>query len=96
VVIIDRDPDKVGGFSRHVLTQEEVLEHIKNSDFELDRIETFLVQHNIYVIKMPNNVFVPKTNTADFAYFEERGLIVIPTFASNRILAYQYEGNRLY
>lgn len=50
VVIIDRDPDKVGGFSRHVLTQEEVLEHIKNSDFDLDRIETFLPQHNIYII----------------------------------------------
>lgn len=52
VVIIDRDPDKVGGFNRHVLTQEEVLEHIKNSDFDLDRIETFLPQHNIYVIKV--------------------------------------------
>jgi SAM-dependent methyltransferase len=52
VVIIDRDPDKVGGFSRHVLTQEEVLAHIKNSDFDLDRIETFLVQHNIYIIRV--------------------------------------------
>lgn len=52
VVIIDRDPDKVGGFNRHVLTQEEVLEHIKNSDFDLDRIETFLPQHNIYIIKV--------------------------------------------
>ena len=50
VVIIDRDPDKVGGYNRHVLTQEEVLEHIKNSDFDLDRIETFLPQHNIYII----------------------------------------------
>ena len=52
VVIIDRDPDKVRGFIRHVLTQEEVLEHIKNSDFSLDRIETFLPQHNIYIIKV--------------------------------------------
>lgn len=52
VVIIDRDPDKVGGFDRHVLTQEEVLEHINNSDFDLDRIETFLPQHNIYIIKV--------------------------------------------
>ena len=51
VVIIDRDPDKVGGFNRHVLTQEEVLEHIKNSHFDLDRIETFLPQHNIYIIR---------------------------------------------
>ncbi len=52
VVIIDRDPEKVGGFSRHFLTQEEVLEHIKNSDFDLDRIETFLSQHNIYIIRV--------------------------------------------
>ena len=54
VVIIDRDPDKMGGYNRHVLTQEEVLEHIKNSDFNLDRIETFLPQHNIYIIKVSN------------------------------------------
>jgi ubiquinone/menaquinone biosynthesis C-methylase UbiE len=52
VVIIDRDPAKVGGFNRHVLTQEEVLEHIENSDFDLDRIVTFLPQHNIYIIKV--------------------------------------------
>jgi ubiquinone/menaquinone biosynthesis C-methylase UbiE len=52
VVIIDRDPAKVGGINRHVLTQEEVLEHIKNSDFDLDRMETFLSQHNIYIIKV--------------------------------------------
>jgi ubiquinone/menaquinone biosynthesis C-methylase UbiE len=52
VVIIDRDPDKVAGFNRHVLTQEEVLAHIRSSDFELDRIETFLSQHNIYIIKV--------------------------------------------
>ncbi len=72
VVIIDRDPEKVGGFNRHVLTQEEVLEHIKNSDFDLDRIETFLPQHNIYIIKVSNNMLVPKTKAADFAYLEKR------------------------
>ena len=58
VVIIDRDPDKVGGFNRHVLTQAEVLEHIENSAFILDRIETFLPQHNIYIIKCPNSTAV--------------------------------------
>jgi ubiquinone/menaquinone biosynthesis C-methylase UbiE len=52
VVIIDRDPDKVGGYNSHVLTHAEVLEHIENSDFDLDRIETFLPQHNIYIIKV--------------------------------------------
>ena len=68
VVIIDRDPDKVGGFNRHVLTQEEVLEHIKNSAFDLDRIETFLQQHNIYIIRVANDMSLPKTTSTDFAY----------------------------
>jgi hypothetical protein len=36
---------------------------------------------------------VPKTNTADFAYWEERGLIVIPTFTKNRVLVYQLRNN---
>ena len=72
VVIIDRDPDKVGGFSRHNLTREEVLEHIKNSNFELDRIETFLVQHNIYIIKVAENISMPITHATDIAYYEER------------------------
>jgi arsenite methyltransferase len=52
VVIIDRDPDKAGGFRSHVLNQEDVLEHIKNSAFDLEHIETFLPQHNIYIIKL--------------------------------------------
>ncbi len=34
------------------------------------------------------DVSVPKTNIADFAYFEDRGLIVIPTFTSNKVLVY--------
>lgn len=77
VVIIDRDPDKVGGFNRHVLTQEEVLEHIKNSDFDLDRIETFLPQHNIYIIKVSNNMLGMKTNSADFAYLKKKNGLTI-------------------
>ena len=51
VVIIDRDPIKINNFSGHVLTQEELLEKIEESVFELDRIETFLPQHNIYIIR---------------------------------------------
>jgi sugar lactone lactonase YvrE len=34
------------------------------------------------------DISVPKTNIADFAYFEDRGLIVIPTFTCNKVLAY--------
>jgi tRNA A58 N-methylase Trm61 len=52
VVIIDRDPAKFRDYGRHFLTQEEVLEKIEESRFELDRIETFLTQHTIYVIKV--------------------------------------------
>jgi predicted methyltransferase len=52
VVIIDRDPDKMGNNSGHVLTRDEVLERIEQSVFRLDRIETFLPQHNIYIIRV--------------------------------------------
>jgi len=53
VVIIDRDPDKLGNDSGHVLTRDEVLERIERSVFQLDRIETFLPQHTIYIIRAP-------------------------------------------
>jgi ubiquinone/menaquinone biosynthesis C-methylase UbiE len=52
VVIIDRDPSKFRDPVGHFLTKEEVLEMIEQSDFELDRIETFLPQHNIYIIRV--------------------------------------------
>jgi ubiquinone/menaquinone biosynthesis C-methylase UbiE len=51
VVIVDRDPAKFRDPGGHFLTKEEVLEKIEKSRFELDRIETFLPQHNIYIIK---------------------------------------------
>jgi ubiquinone/menaquinone biosynthesis C-methylase UbiE len=53
VVILDRDPAKYRDTYGHFLTKEEVLEKIEASDFQLDRIETFLPQHNIYIIR-PN------------------------------------------
>ena len=52
VVIIDRDPSKFRDPAGHFLTQEEILEMIGESDFELDRIETFLPQHNIYILRV--------------------------------------------
>lgn len=36
---------------------------------------------------------VPKTNTADFSYSEEKGLLMIPTFSDNRILVYELKEN---
>jgi len=52
VVIIDRDPAKFRDPGGHFLTKEEVLDKIEESQFELDRVETFLPQHNIYIIKV--------------------------------------------
>jgi ubiquinone/menaquinone biosynthesis C-methylase UbiE len=51
VVILDRDPAKYRDSHGHFLTKEEVLQKIEASDFELDRIETFLPEHNIYIIR---------------------------------------------
>jgi ubiquinone/menaquinone biosynthesis C-methylase UbiE len=50
VVIIDRDPAKLSYSTDHFLTKTEVLEKIEDSVFVLDRVETFLSQHNIYII----------------------------------------------
>jgi ubiquinone/menaquinone biosynthesis C-methylase UbiE len=52
VVIIDRDPSKFRDSAGHFLTEEEILGMIGQSDFALDRIETFLPQHNIYIIRV--------------------------------------------
>ncbi|MFC2164377.1 class I SAM-dependent methyltransferase, partial [Acidobacteriota bacterium] len=52
VVIIDRDPAKLNYSTSHFLTKEEVLQKIEESVFVLDRIETFLSQHNIYIINV--------------------------------------------
>ena len=51
VVIIDRDPQKVEHATDHFLSREEVLEKIEESVFELERLETFLPQHNIYILR---------------------------------------------
>ena len=51
LTILDRDPAKYRDTYGHFLTKEEVLEQIEASNFELDRVETFLPQHNIYIIR---------------------------------------------
>jgi arsenite methyltransferase len=52
VVILDRDPEKVQYDTDHFLSREMVLEKIEESVFELDRLETFLPQHYIYIIRL--------------------------------------------
>jgi ubiquinone/menaquinone biosynthesis C-methylase UbiE len=52
VVILDRDPEKANHSTDHFLSREEVLEKIEESVFDLKRLETFLPQHNIYIIRL--------------------------------------------
>jgi len=56
VVIIDRDPEKVRYDTDHFLSREIVLEKIEQSVFELVRLETFLPQHNIYIIRVSGRI----------------------------------------
>jgi tRNA A58 N-methylase Trm61 len=55
VVILDRDPEKLEHSTRHFLTKEELLKKIAESVFELERMENFLPQHNIYIIRLKNS-----------------------------------------
>ena len=54
VVIIDQDPDKTGRRRDHFMTREQVLDAMAETDFKLDRIETFLERDNIYVFSLKN------------------------------------------
>ncbi|MEN6559417.1 MAG: class I SAM-dependent methyltransferase [Acidobacteriota bacterium] len=51
VVIMDRDPARFKDTHRHFLTRDEVEETIGRSVFELVRVETFLRDHNLYILK---------------------------------------------
>jgi hypothetical protein len=51
VVIMDRDPAKFADSDRHFLTREQVEEIVGRSVFELVRTETFLSQHNLYILE---------------------------------------------
>jgi predicted methyltransferase len=51
VVIMDRDPAKFADRSHHFMTRTEVEETIAKSVFELVRVETFLRDHNLYILK---------------------------------------------
>ena len=54
VVIIEQDPEKHSNASGHFYQREEVLRLIRQSKFELDRIETFLTYQNIFVLRPKN------------------------------------------
>ena len=51
VVVMDRDPAKVSDPERHFLTRAEVEEMVGRSVFELAGVETFLRDHNLYILR---------------------------------------------
>jgi hypothetical protein len=54
LVIVDRDPDKISGGRGHFMTKDEILDTVKEADFELVRVETFLENDNIYIFRLRN------------------------------------------
>lgn len=53
LVIVERDPDRSESGSSHFLTKDEILDTVKKAGlFELDRIETFLRAHNVYIYRL--------------------------------------------
>lgn len=51
VVIMDRDPDRISDREGHFLTREKVQEIVGRSVFEIVGVETFLRDHNLYILK---------------------------------------------
>ena len=51
VVVMDRDPARFSDSHGHFLSREKVEEIIGRSVFELVRVETFLRDHNLYILR---------------------------------------------
>jgi len=52
LVIIERDPEKIGSGRGHFMSNDEILNTMKKSDFELLRMETFLKNDNIFIYRL--------------------------------------------
>jgi ubiquinone/menaquinone biosynthesis C-methylase UbiE len=70
VIILDRDPERFRNSAGHFLTREEVREKVVESVFELERVETFLPQHNIYIIKIGRGMQRPRSENKRQAIYE--------------------------
>jgi len=51
VVLMDRDPARFSDPGHHFLTRSQVEETVGRSVFELIKVETFLRDHNLYILK---------------------------------------------
>jgi SAM-dependent methyltransferase len=51
LVILERDPEKVGGSSGHFYHADRILGLVAEAGFELRRVETFLPRDNIYILR---------------------------------------------
>jgi ubiquinone/menaquinone biosynthesis C-methylase UbiE len=56
VIIMDRDPEKFSDPWRHFLTKEEILAKISASRLVLDRMETFLPHHGLYILRPKESI----------------------------------------
>jgi ubiquinone/menaquinone biosynthesis C-methylase UbiE len=52
LVIIDGDPEKLNSSRGHFLTEKQILDIMKKTDFDLEKIETFLARDNIYIFNL--------------------------------------------
>ena len=54
MVIVDVDPERSGDSKDHFMTRERLLAAMADTDFKLERVETFLEKDNIYVFRLEN------------------------------------------
>ncbi len=51
VVILERDPEKMGSAGRHFYKKDKILRLVDEAGFDLVRVETFLPRDNIYILR---------------------------------------------
>ena len=95
VVILDRDPEKVNHATAHFLSREEVLEKIEESVFELERLETFLPQHNIYIIRKKDGSWSNTEHMKEtFNFFETEYCPMLSPDVKHLFFTSRKSGNR--
>ncbi|MFC1513820.1 class I SAM-dependent methyltransferase [candidate division KSB1 bacterium] len=52
LVMVENEPAKSNNSARHYMPKDKLLKKVSETDFELDRIETFLSRDNIYIFRL--------------------------------------------